>query len=139
MAFVTSRPRPQAGELDPELLWGSLGGAVLALVHSGLKPSLLGVPCLFKAMTRLPCPSCGMTRSWEALGRLEFPLAFRMHPLLAAGYFALWLYVPYALGACLGLWPRVRILPSPGQSRLLRLGAISAAALTWIFLIWDGR
>ena len=133
------RSRPNAGQLDHELLWGSLGAAALVLVHSGLKPSLLRIPCLFRTIAQIPCPSCGMTRAWEALGRLEFALAFRMHPLLAAGYFALWLYVPYALGACLGLWPRLEIRCSPRQARLLRLGTIASMAMTWTYLIWDGR
>lgn len=133
------RKRARTGEIDHELLWGILGGMTLTLVHSGLKPSLLRVPCLFRTIARIPCPSCGMTRAWEALGRLEFALAFRMHPLLTAGYFALWLYVPYALGACLGLWPRLGVRPSPIEARLLRLGAFSSVALTWAFLIRDGR
>ncbi len=111
----------------------------LALVHSGLKPTLLPLPCLFRTLAHIPCPSCGMSRAWEALGRLDVALAFRMHPLLAAGYFGLWLYVPYALGACLGLWPRVGMRLSPAQARLLRLGALSSVALTWAFLVWDGR
>ena len=80
-----------------------------------------------------------MTRSWEALGRLEWPLAFRMHPALTLGYFLLWLYVPYAIGALAGLWPRVSVQVSPGAARALRIGALFGFAALWGFLILDGR
>ncbi|MDR1631038.1 MAG: DUF2752 domain-containing protein [Oscillospiraceae bacterium] len=37
--------------------------------------------CLFRAVTGIPCPSCGMTRAWFAVARLDFRAAFRYHPL----------------------------------------------------------
>ena len=125
--------------MDPELLWGVLGALALAAIHFGPSPEGLGLPCPFKLLSGIPCPSCGMTRCWCALGRREWALAFRMHPALAVGYFLLWGYVPYALGSVAGLWPRLGIRVSPGEARGIRLLALAAFGVLWGFLIRDGR
>lgn len=37
--------------------------------------------CLIYNITGLPCPSCGMTRAFLSLARLDFMKAFHDHPL----------------------------------------------------------
>ncbi|MCD6321473.1 MAG: DUF2752 domain-containing protein [Clostridiales bacterium] len=37
--------------------------------------------CVFRRVTGLPCPSCGMTRSFIALFKGDIKSAFLMHPL----------------------------------------------------------
>jgi len=37
--------------------------------------------CLFRIATRLDCPSCGLTRAFQALGRLDVHSAIRYNPL----------------------------------------------------------
>lgn len=37
--------------------------------------------CIFKWLTGLPCPGCGMTRAWVHFFHGEMPLAFYFHPL----------------------------------------------------------
>lgn len=37
--------------------------------------------CLFKNLFGLPCPSCGMTRAYISLVRLDIKTAFYYHPL----------------------------------------------------------
>lgn len=49
--------------------------AVLILFYS-----LIGCP--FKVFLGVTCPGCGMSRAFEALLKLDFLLAFRMHPLV---------------------------------------------------------
>lgn len=36
--------------------------------------------CTFRRITGRPCPTCGMTRSWNALGRGHVGEAFHLHP-----------------------------------------------------------
>lgn len=42
---------------------------------------LLDIPCLFKALLKIPCPGCGMTRAYLSLFRLELGQAFAWHPM----------------------------------------------------------
>jgi hypothetical protein len=55
-------------------LWlGMLFAAVLILV--------LDVGCVFRRVTGIPCPGCGMTRAHLAALQLDFKTAFFYHPL----------------------------------------------------------
>lgn len=40
------------------------------------------IPCLFKLITGLHCPGCGITRCLEHLIKLEFYASFRSNPLV---------------------------------------------------------
>lgn len=42
---------------------------------------LLDIGCIFRFMTGIPCPGCGMTRAWLAVLRLDFAAAIAYHPL----------------------------------------------------------
>lgn len=42
---------------------------------------LLDIGCVFRLMTGIPCPGCGMTRAWLAALRLDFSAAIAYHPL----------------------------------------------------------
>lgn len=54
---------------------------VLALALAAGLVLVLDTGCLFRRLTGVPCPGCGMTRAFLAAFRLDFPEAFRMHPL----------------------------------------------------------
>lgn len=45
---------------------------------------LLDIGCVFRLMTGVPCPGCGMTRAWLAALRLDFAAAIAYHPLFWA-------------------------------------------------------
>lgn len=40
------------------------------------------IGCPFKVFLGITCPGCGMSRAFEALLKLDFSLAFQMHPLI---------------------------------------------------------
>lgn len=52
-----------------------------ALFVAWLALYLLDIGCVFRLMTGIPCPGCGMTRAWLAALRLDFAAAFAYHPL----------------------------------------------------------
>lgn len=55
-----------------------LGFAYLVFVNL----TKLYIPCLFHLVTGLDCPSCGITRMFVALSRLEFSAAFAYNPVI---------------------------------------------------------
>jgi hypothetical protein len=59
--------------------------ARMALAGAVLAPSRLlrsaPTTCSFRRLTGRPCPSCGVTRSWNALARGRVRDAFAFHPL----------------------------------------------------------
>lgn len=42
---------------------------------------MLHLPCLFWLFFDTPCPTCGITRAWLSVLRLDFAEAFAFHPL----------------------------------------------------------
>jgi len=44
--------------------------------------SLTGTECLFKTLFVISCPGCGFTHAVLALFQLDFPAAFRYHPMV---------------------------------------------------------
>ena len=41
----------------------------------------MAMPCIFREVTGLPCPSCGSTRAVLALARLDVARAMRLSPI----------------------------------------------------------
>ncbi|MFZ9888393.1 MAG: DUF2752 domain-containing protein [Myxococcota bacterium] len=75
-------PRPRGISLS---LWAGLGGAALLLgAQVALRwPSVLRVlwPCPFRAVTTLPCPTCGLTRVLLLLAKGQPLEALTLAPL----------------------------------------------------------
>lgn len=55
-----------------------------ALFVAWLALYLLDIGCVFRLMTGIPCPGCGMTRAWLAALRFDFSAAIAYHPLFWA-------------------------------------------------------
>jgi Protein of unknown function (DUF2752) len=68
-------------ELDRRVLYACLAAAVTAATLA--KPeSVEGLPsvCAFRRVTGLPCPGCGLTRSWVLTANGRFRHASERHP-----------------------------------------------------------
>ncbi|SRR6266446_5596166 len=94
--------------------------------------------CLFKAVTGLPCMTCGTTRAFARLFALDLPGAMAMNPLSAAVALAL---VPWGVGdlMLLGRGRALALEVSPGVAPFLRVTAVSLLAANWAYLIVVGR
>ena len=103
---------------NPFATWGSL--AMLLLV-SHLPPDGAGVPvCLFRAMTGLPCPGCGLTRALSSLIQGHPAAAFSYHPF---AFLVLPLFAMLATHNFLPLAARQRLQAFCGEhDRLVRRG-----------------
>ena len=117
------------------LACGLVVAAVVGVLHLDRLP---GTFCAFKAVTGLPCMSCGTTRAFARLFSLDLPGAVTMNPLSAAVALAL---VPWGL-ADLALLRRGRALAleiSPGVAPLVRVTAVTLVFANWAYLILAGR
>ena len=94
--------------------------------------------CLFKALTGLPCPACGSTRTFGLLAALDVHGALRMNPLatVAAFVVAAWAAADLALrprGQALGLEVQPRLAP------VRRVIALVLFLANWVYLVAAGR
>ena len=100
-----------------------LGALALVLLAAALPSQGAGVPlCLFRYLTGLPCPGCGLTRSFSCILHGDFARAYDYHPF---GYVLLPLFMIIAV---------TLFIPGPFRSRLEGLVRGRQAKLRTIYL-----
>lgn len=117
------------------LALGVVTAAAVGVLHLDRLPVTF---CAFKAVTGLPCMTCGTTRAFARLFTLDLPGAVSMNPLAVAVALAL---VPWGV-ADLVLLPRGRAVSlevSPGLAPVVRVAALTLVAANWAYLIVAGR
>ena len=120
---------------SPVGAWLAAGGACVAVAIHLVGLDRLPFPiCTFRALTGLPCMSCGSTRAMGLLGRLDLAAAFRLQPL--ATLLAL-LVVLWGL-ADLALLPRrraLRFVCSPREALALTWSGLGLVLVNWGYLL----
>jgi hypothetical protein len=114
---------------------GSVAALAVAVLHLDRLPILV---CLFRAVTGVPCLTCGATRALGDLVTGDVWGALAMNPLATLAAFAL---VPWGIGD-LALMTRGRALAlevAPGAARVLRVAAVAVVVANWAYLIAAGR
>lgn len=115
------------------LLWCAASLGTLALAP--LWPMLTSLlrPCAFRALTGLPCPTCGTTRAALAVLRGDLGAAFAVSPLATVAFL---LFLGGGLIA--PLWV-VAGGPLPGWRRAvwrrIAFGTLLAGVLNWLYLL----
>ena len=123
VGIFESRPRPVASE------WIAVGGVGAALGAVLLSPGGIEdgpVVCPFRLLTGLPCPGCGLTRSWVYLAHGQWRDSFVANPfglVLVALLLALVVAVVTA---------RVRRGVPPDLERLVRRPWLQVVLGAWI-------
>ncbi len=125
-----SRARANAGT-SWAVLTGILGASLL-LPPPGADGAIGHLPsvCPFYNLTGLPCPGCGLTRSFVCLGHARWHEALHWHPLgwlLYAACLLLWLRGGLFWARGVTLWPL-----TPRAATRLSLGAAALLLLTGI-------
>jgi len=93
--------------------------------------------CYFKALTGHACLTCGTTRAFGHLSRLDVPSAFAVQPLVTAGALALTIWG--LLDAVLMTFGRRTLVRIEGRASRMGLAVVVAlAALNWAYLLATG-
>ena len=92
--------------------------------------------CPFRALTGFPCPTCGGTRALAALARGNLPESLAMNPLLSLAALAVLAAAGTSLARRIAARPAIRLLLSPRDHRILRIGCVVALAANWVYLVF---
>lgn len=114
-------------------------GVAAAGAAGALQLDRLGLTlCMFKRLTGLPCATCGSTRAFTHLARLDLAGAVALNPLaaLAAVVVAAW----GAIDLLLLLRGRTLSIELPaGEARALGFVLLAAFVLNWAYVLAAGR
>jgi len=133
---------PRTEALRPARAFGhaEVFAAIFALSFLAARlPPLLGLPyaCPFKALTGVPCATCGMTHAFVYLAHGELRAALAASPLGALLAGAAWLFAAAdAAFFALALTPP---LPGPRTARALAIAGLIALLANWAFLVVANR
>ena len=122
------------------LPWALLAGCVLLVAAGWPRGWALGPTCGFLRLTGYPCPFCGFTRAFLALGHGDPGGAWAVNPLGAVLYVLIALVFLWNAAGLLrgrplptGLWRTTR-----NRSRWLLAAGILLLALNWACRLWLG-
>jgi hypothetical protein len=124
------------------LWWTVIGGAgvgVLAVARwltpdpSGMGTHMqIGLPpCGFLYLTKLPCPTCGLTTSFAHMARLQFTSALHAHWLGPLLFVLTAVTIAISASACATRTPPAHIMKRLRVARLLVIIA-AAALVVWM-------
>jgi hypothetical protein len=93
-------------------------------------------PCLFKQITGIPCPSCGVTRSILLIGKGNIPDSLSLNPLgiillLMAVVFPVWIVFDL-LSRKKGFYIFYRKSEILLRKKMVAIAAIAAIIVIWI-------
>ncbi len=119
-----------------------LGAIGLAAAAAPIAPALVRAlpPCVFHALTGVPCPACGSTRAVLALLAGDPRAALAFNPLVTLGAavaLAFALAAPAWL-AVRGPVPRFVVAPAGGMPRSARIAIVGTIAAQWAWLVVQG-
>jgi hypothetical protein len=126
--------RPAEGARRPGVPEAFAAVAVVSFLVARLVPVLdVHHECTFRALTGLPCASCGMTHAFVSLARGDLAAAWSASPLGALLAGGAWIYAVGDLARlAAGLpWPAI----SARAWRGLAILAVGAAALNWAWMV----
>ena len=129
---MTTRPASRE-ERHLAFLWLAAAASALALRPLWLAAAPNLRPCVFRAITGIPCPTCGTTRAATAFLNGEILAAFAANPL-AAGFGLLFVVgAPLATLWAIARWP-VPLLPTP-IPMWIRVSAVALVAINWLWVL----
>ena len=122
------------GEIEFAIIYGLI--AILALLSARVLPLQdILPPCPFRAVTGIPCPSCGTTRSLVHLAHGDFAGSLILNPLFSLVMITA-LFLFFARSACLPFnRSRITLTHTRREGSLLRAGIAAFFLANWMYLI----
>ena len=122
--------------LDHELIWLAVSVASIAGAAVWLAFALPWPKCAFKAVTGLPCVTCGSTRSLVELLHGHLLAAVRWNPLAFAAICGLFVFDLYAAIVLIGRTARLRVVDwTASEKTAVRIAVIGLLLLNWFYLL----
>jgi len=122
------------GEVEYGIIYGGI--SLVALFIARTMPVLSFAPsCVFRAVTGIPCPTCGSTHSVVHLAQGEVSAAFMMNPLTTVCLTAAVLVFFYSLVTLSFDLPKISIMLSSKEETTLRVCVIILILVQWVYLI----
>lgn len=133
MRFILKQRTP--GQIEFGIIYGGI--AIFALCVAWFLPSFAFSPsCSFRALTGIPCPTCGSTRSVVHLAHGDIIASLSMNPLISMCFLAA---VPYFFYSIMTLTPhfsRLYVSLTEHEKYAARYGIIILVLMNWIYLIF---
>ena len=130
------RPRLPPEEIDHELLWLLISVSTFLALSLWLSAGLATPRCAFRAITGLPCLTCGATRSaWQFLHG-HFLTSLRFNPLAFLAYCGIAIFDLYAIAVLIARTPRLRLSNFTRFEKLVvRILVIALLSGNWLYLV----
>ena len=129
----------RAGEPDHELIWLCVTVAAAALLADWTLAGLSLPRCTFRAVTGLPCLTCGATRAALSLLHGEMASAWRFNPLATLAMGGVGVFDVYAAAVLTFGAKRIRMSFPSRRAWAITLGGGTALALAnWVYLLRNG-
>ncbi|HLP59499.1 MAG TPA: DUF2752 domain-containing protein [Candidatus Deferrimicrobium sp.] len=126
------------GELNLPLIYFMVTGTCLLFVYVlYLVKQIPRIPCVFKTITGLPCPTCGATRVLKCLFQFDIVSAFLWNPMLFLAGIAFIAWVVYGFYMSFS-GKKAKIILTGKEKRFLRWGVVILILIDWIYLAIAG-
>jgi hypothetical protein len=123
------------GQIEFGIICGVI--ALLVLAAARFLPVLAMAPsCAFKALTGLPCPTCGSTRSIVHLAHADLISAMSMNPLICTVFLAAVPVLLYCIVTLVFDRPRIRFTLSNEEKNFFRICAFVIVLSNWLYLLF---
>ena len=123
-----------SGQIELGIIFGTI--AIVALVLARVVPvQEILPPCVFLAVTGIPCPSCGTTRSLVQLAHGDIAGSLILNPLFSLMVMTS-LFLFLARSACLPFSrSRITLTHTRREGTLLRASMVGIFLANWIYVI----
>jgi len=124
------------GQIELGIIFGTI--AILALVSARVLPLQENLPpCLFRAATGIPCPSCGTTRSLVHLAHGDIAGSLILNPLFSLAMMtALCLFIVSSARLLFNV-SSISLTHTRREGTLLRAGMAGLFLANWTYLFFN--